>query len=181
MFWNITAINQEYVSSFTYETVINVFAWRKHIRPDGEQSGTHPQPSPQKWARLQNLLCGIMSCKYTLSMRLYKGFGTCTHTHTHRVAHICYIRQQGRESGSSNRAIRTPWDPIDLLIDPLLPQLVQTTLKVYTATTEKRTCNTSGWRWKELYKRHLGWHKKRSKCLSFMHPIFNLPSSHFHP
>lgn len=103
------------------------------------------------------------------------------HTHTHRVAHICYIRQQGRESGSSNRAIRTPWDPIDLLIDPLLPQLVQTTLKVYTATTEKRTCNTSGWRWKELYKRHLGWHKKRSKCLSFMHPIFNLPSSHFHP
>lgn len=47
----------------------------------------------------------------------------------------CYIRQPGRESGSSNRAIRTPRDPIDLLIDPLLPQLVQTTVRVYTATT----------------------------------------------
>lgn len=52
---------------------------------------------------------------------------------------VCYyIRQPGRESGSSNRAIRTPRDPIDLLIDPLLPQLVQTTVRVYTATTGKQ-------------------------------------------
>lgn len=62
-----------------------------------------------------------------------------THTRTHTLPAsllvCCYIRQPGRESGSSNRAIRTPRDPIDLLIDPLLPQLVQTTVRVYTATT----------------------------------------------
>lgn len=65
-----------------------------------------------------------------------------THTHTYKHTHCfppvcCYIRQPGRESGSSNRAIRTPRDPIDLLIDPLLPRLVQTTVRVYTATTGK--------------------------------------------
>lgn len=49
----------------------------------------------------------------------------------------CSIRQPGRESGSSNGAIRSPRDPIDLFIDPLLPQLVQTTARVYTATTGK--------------------------------------------
>lgn len=65
-------------------------------------------------------------------------------THTHIQTHTllpplvcCYIRQPGRESGSSNRAIRTPRDPIDLLIDPLPPLLVQTTARVYTATTGK--------------------------------------------
>lgn len=60
---------------------------------------------------------------------------TRTHTLTASLLVWCYIRQPGRESGSSNRAIRTPRDPIDLLIDPLLPQLVQTTVRVYTATT----------------------------------------------
>lgn len=66
---------------------------------------------------------------------------TRTHIQTHALPPpllvCCYIRQPGRESGSSNRAIRTPRDPIDLLIDPLLPRLVQTTVRVYTATTGK--------------------------------------------
>lgn len=68
---------------------------------------------------------------------------TYTHTHTYTETHTshlppcCYIGQSGRESGSSNRAIRTLRDPIDLLIDPLLPWLVQTTVRVYTVTPGK--------------------------------------------
>lgn len=58
-------------------------------------------------------------------------------THTPTTPVCCYIRQPGRESGSSTRAIRTPRDPINLLIDPLLPRLVQTTERVYTDTTGK--------------------------------------------
>ena len=61
-----------------------------------------------------------------------------TRTHTQPPLLVCcYIRQPGGESGSSNRAIRTPRDPIDLCIDPLLPRLVQTTARVYIATTGK--------------------------------------------
>ncbi|MEQ2281967.1 hypothetical protein AMECASPLE_035722 [Ameca splendens] len=80
-------------------------------------------------------------CKYRLSGVRSHYLGWTTHTHTHTHAHTlfsppvwCYIRQSGRESGSSNRAIRTPRDPIDLIIDPLLPWPIQTTVWVHTAT-----------------------------------------------
>lgn len=62
---------------------------------------------------------------------------TYTETHTSHLPACCFIGQSGRESGSSNRAIRTLRDPIDLLIDPLLPWLVQTTVRVYTVTPGK--------------------------------------------
>lgn len=68
----------------------------------------------------------------------------------------CYIRQPGGESGSSNRAIRTPRDPIDLLIDPLLPQLVQTTVRVYTATTGEEDIQHRRRAWGERREKHLG-------------------------
>lgn len=111
------------------------------MRTESKHSRTYPQPSAPSMGTITELVV----LYHDLSVST-DSVGGCrqdlddTHIQTHTLLPplvYCYIRQLGRESGSSNRAIRTPRDPIDLLIDPLLPLLVQTTARVYTATTGK--------------------------------------------